>query len=542
MSKRIDTAVIIVGGGPVGLTLAYDLGLRGVPCVLVEADAGTGLELLAKAGTFNERTVEYFRKMGVADDIINAGFPLDYPRDTLYVTALNGFVLGRDPLPSAKDRIPFPETREIPARCPQYVFDPLMAGKVKDLGMTQVLYGAVWRSMSEDADGVTSVVEGPDGEHLTVRSKYIVGCDGAGSNVRRAAGIAFEGNDLDYSVSAMIEFEALEDLHPHGRAERFMFVGEDGKTWANITSVDGRKLWRMTLVGFTERQQPDSNDYDAAMRRALGTDEGDWILHRVMPWRRSHYTAERFAQGRLFLAGDAAHTTSPTGGHGLNTGLGDVSDLAWMLQALIEGWGGRSLIDAYNAERRPVAIRNGNFSSRNYGAWVEEAKWDRLFEDSPEGEKQRRALGDQMNARLQPEWHSFGVAMGYRYDESPIVVGDGTPPTPDDASVYVQTARPGHRAPFVRFADGTATIDLLDRDAFTLLVLGDEPASADIGRAEAAAAGLGVPLTVVRVSEPTVAAAYDRPWVLVRPDGMVTWRGDELPDPRDLLLTVTGHA
>lgn len=385
MSKRIDTAVIIVGGGPVGLTLAYDLGLRGVRCVLVEADAGTGLELLAKAGTFNERTVEYFRKMGVADDIINAGFPLDYPRDTLYVTSLNGFVLGRDPLPSAKDRIPFPETREIPARCPQYVFDPLMAYKVLELGMTQVLYGAVWRSMSEDAEGVTSVVEGPDGEHLTVRSKYIVGCDGAYSTVRRAAGIAFEGNDLDYSVSAMIEFEALEDLHPHGRAERFMFVGEDGKTWANITSVDGRKLWRMTLVGFTERQQPDSNDYDAAMRRALGTDEGDWTLHRVMPWRRSHYTAERFAQGRLFLAGDAAHTTSPTGGHGLNTGLGDVSDLAWMLQALIEGWGGRSLIDAYNAERRPVAIRNGNFSSRNYGAWVEEAKWDRLFEDSPEG-------------------------------------------------------------------------------------------------------------------------------------------------------------
>lgn len=147
-----------------------------------------------------------------------------------------------------------------------------------------------------------------------------------------------------------------------------------------------------------------------------------------------------------------------------------------------------------------------------------------------------------MNARLQPEWHSFGVAMGYRYDESPIVVGDGTPPTPDDASVYVQTARPGHRAPFVRFADGTATIDLLDRDAFTLLVLGDEPASADIGRAEAAAAGLGVPLTVVRVSEPHVAAAYDRPRVLVRPDGMVTWRGDELPAPRDLLLTVTGRA
>ena len=157
-----------------------------------------------------------------------------------------------------------------------------------------------------------------------------------------------------------------------------------------------------------------------------------------------------------------------------------------------------------------MAIRNGNFSSRNYGGWVEEAKWDRLFEDSPEGEKQRRALGDQMNARLQPEWHSFGVAMGYRYDESPIVIGDGTPPTQDDAGVYVQTARPGHHAPFVRFADGTATIDLLDRRRLHV-ARSRRVRVADIGRAEAAAADLGVPLTVVEsVSRPSPPPTIDR--------------------------------
>jgi len=538
MSSHIETDVLIVGGGPVGFTLAYDLGRRGIDSVLVESAPGTGLELLAKAGTFNERSMEYFRTLGVADDIVNAGFPLDYPRDTVYVTSLNGFVIGRDYLPSAAERVPYPETREIPTRCPQFVFDPLMARKTVELGKTRVLYGTGWQSMVQDADGVTSTVEDAEGRRTTIRSRYLVGCDGAGSNVRRTAGIAFSGNELDYSVSAMIEFGDLERYHPHGKAERFMFVGEDGKTWANITSVDGRKLWRLTLVGFSERQSPDSNDFDIAMRRALGSDDGSWTVHRVMPWRRSHYTAERFSEGRILLAGDAAHTTSPTGGHGLNTGLGDVSDLAWMLAALVQGWGGPRLVDAYSAERRPVAVRNGDFSSRNYGGWVQETRWDALHENSPEGEKQRRALGEQMNERLQHEWHSFGVAMGYRYDASPIVVADGTAAPPDDAGVYVQTARPGHRAPFVKLADGRSTLDLLDRDTFTLL--GFDPTC---DASELSAATSGIPVSSAVVVDEAAAAVYERRLVVVRPDGMVAWRGDELPaDLGKLLRAVTGWA
>lgn len=538
-SWEFQTPVLVVGGGPVGLALALDLAARGTASTLVERDAGTAIELLAKAGTLNERTMEYCRHLGISDAVANIGFPDDHPRNTVYCTALNGFVLGRDFRPSTKERIPAPESPEILRKCPQFLFDPLLAQAVKERGLTRIMYGTSWQAASQDASGVTSTLTTePDGRSVRVRAQYLVACDGAGSAVRRALDIPFEGRQLDYSVSAMIEFDHLEDYHPLGRAERYMFIGTEG-TWANMTAVDGRKLWRLSLVGSEERLALERLDFDAIMRRAMGNDRGQWTVRRVMPWRRSQFTAERFAAGRIALAGDAAHTTSPTGGHGLNTGLGDVSDLGWMLDALIRGWGGDQLMIAYNAERRPVAIRNGTSSTQNYGAWVRAIGRELVLDDTPEGEAQRRAVGDQMNAMLAQEWHSFGVAMGYRYDTSPIVCPDGTPPTPDDPSEYVQTARPGHRAPHAWLADGRSTLDLFGA-GFTLLRLGP---AADAAPLTDAAAASGVPLKVVTIDDPEVARLYERPLVLVRPDGMVAWRGDVLPDDAAALVaTVTGNS
>jgi 2-polyprenyl-6-methoxyphenol hydroxylase-like FAD-dependent oxidoreductase len=534
----IETPVLIVGGGPVGLTLALDLAKRGTRSILIERDAGTAIELLAKAGTLNERSMEYARWLGISDAIINVGFPDDHPRDTVYCTSLNGFVLGRDPMPSTQEREAPPQTPEMLRKCPQHLFDPLLAAAVAERGLTTVMYSSEFVSLSQDSDGVTCELRQVDGSALTVRAQYLVGCDGASSVVRKSVGIDFEGKQLDYSVSVMVRIENLEKYHPLGVGERYMFVGTEG-TWANLTAVDGRSLYRLTMVGSEEKLAPDQIDVAALVSRALGRDDVPWEAMRVMPWRRSQFAATSFRSGRVLLAGDAAHTTSPTGGHGLNTGLGDDSDLGWMLDALVRGWGGPALLEAYDAERRPTAIRNSAFSTRNYGVWVQTLGRDHVLDDSPEGEAQRLAIGAQMSALLQQEWWSLGVGMGYRYDESPIVVADGTPPTADDASDYLPTARPGHRAPHAWLPDGRSTIDLFG-DGFTLLCF---DSFADTSGFVDLADRLGVPLRVESIDDRAIAALYERALVLVRPDGMVAWRSDTVPvDVAALLDTVRGVA
>jgi hypothetical protein len=234
----------------------------------------------------------------------------------------------------------------------------------------------------------------------------------------------------------------------------------------------------------------------------------------------------------VLLAGDSAHTTSPTGGHGLNTGIGDVAGLGWVLDAVLAGWGSDGLLDAYSGERRAVAIRNSSASTRNYQAWVGGADYSEVLHDGAAGDAARREIGARLSASLYPEWNSYGVAMGYRYDASPIIVPDGTPPTDDKPSDFVQTARPGHRAPHGWLGDGRSTIDLFGT-GFVLLRFDN---AADPAPLTDAAAHQGVPVAVVDIAQPELAALYERKLVLVRPDGHVAWRADALPADVDSLV------
>jgi 2-polyprenyl-6-methoxyphenol hydroxylase-like FAD-dependent oxidoreductase len=538
--RELDTPVLIVGGGPVGFALALDLAWRGQRSMLVEREAGTALKLLAKATGLHERTIELCRRWGIADRVLAAGFPQDFPGDSVYATSLDGYFIGRSVIPSTLAREAPDSTPVKRLRCPQHEFDPLLARVVAERGLTDVRYGVRVKGLTQDEDGVTvQVAESDSGRWFSVRAGYVVGCDGAGSTLRQALGVPFDGKMLDFSLSAMIRIPQWE-LPEDRWGERYILIGPEG-AWSVLTSIDGREIWRLTIVGSQERLNPATFDMAAQVRRALG-DSIPFDMLRVAPWRRSQCAAATFRVGRVLLAGDAAHTMSPTGGHGLNTGIGDVSDLGWMLTALNQGWGGEGLLRAYDLERRPVAIRNATSSTSNYQAQVDDSECANILDPGPAGEEARQRIGKRLVESLKSDWYTLGIDLGFRYEASPIIVGDGTPPPPDDPTDYLPTARPGHRAPHAWMAEGRSTLDLFGA-GFVLLRFGTpgEASAPDDEQLQRSADQIGLPLSIVDLAEPEIAQLYERRLVLVRPDGHVAWRGDQLPaDVHALLDTVRG--
>jgi hypothetical protein len=297
----------------------------------------------------------------------------------------------------------------------------------------------------------------------------------------------------------------------------------------------------MSIVGTPEKINHSEADIHAALRRAMGR-EFKYEILSVMHWVRRELVADRYGTERVFIAGDAAHLMSPTGGFGMNTGIGDAVDLGWKLEAVIKGWGGAALLASYEAERRPIGLRNVAEASRNLKRMLstrERLPGPEIFAPGSGNEIARKQYGGWFADIMRHEWFANGIMLGYRYDDSPIIWPDGTPAPSDLSHPYVQIARPGARAPHVFLDDGRSTLDLFGR-GFVLLRLGaDAPSST---RIEQAAAEHRVPLTSVALSDPKVLAAYERRLVLVRPDGHVAWRADTEPaDARALINVVRGQ-
>lgn len=530
----VETDVLIVGGGPVGLGMAIEFGKRGVKAALIEQGDGTVDH--PRTGLIAVRTMELARRWGIATAIRDAGFPPDYELSMVFCTSLNGHLLARDPYPSMAQTPTPPETPEKKQRCPQSWMQPVLADAAAALPSNSILYHHRLDGFSQDADGVTAqVVDLKTGEKRVIRAAYMIGCDGAASGIREALGIKMSGRLLSYSVNILIEAPDLVKRHRMGEAERYLFVGPDG-TWGNLTVIDGDQTWRLTILGSEEKMDLDSFDAEGWVRRAFGDDSIPFHVTSVLPWRRSEMLATRFREGRVFLAGDALHTTSPTGGMGMNTGMQEVMDLGWKIEACLRGWGGPQLLESYEIERRPVAARNLAFSSANFAAWKDVPDTSHILETDDSAARLRGEVGERMKLATRVEWESLGLQIGHRYDDSPICVADGTPPSPDDYSDYVPTSRPGSRAPHAWLADGRSTLDLFGT-GFTLLVFdGGDPHTI-----EAAMDARGVPLRVERIYLPEIAALYERKLVLVRPDGHVAWRGDVAEDGELVAATVSGH-
>jgi len=525
--SEATTSVLIAGGGPVGLGLACELGLRGIDCMLVEKRDGSVTE--PRQSMVSSRNMEFCRRWGVAQAVRTAVWPESYPRDFVYLDTLRGRELLRVRQASFAQRDPRDYTPEAPCPCPQIYFDPILMARMRTFATVRPHYNTSLDSFTQDDDGVEAqLTDQTTGRTHTVRARYLVGCDGPAGTIREQLGISLEGRGtIAKSLNLYFRSAELASFHDKGWARFYRVIDETG-CWGELIPMDGKELWRLTVF-----DAPLSEAEPDVLLRKMAGGAFPYEMLSVSPWDRRDHVATRYGHGRVYIAGDAAHQCSPTGGIGMHTGLEEVVNLAWKLDAMLAGWGGPALLTSYEAERRPIAIRNVEYATRTYNA-IASIPGLRGTDDPAEWIKKP------------PRWLSIPehLKSQYCYEGSPICAACDAALEPETAE-FVPSTRSGARAPHAWLADGRSTLDLFG-GGFVLVRLGANPP--DTASLSRAASTCGVPLSVTTLTDPDtdLAALYEKPLVLVRPDGHVAWRGDEPPGDAQALINrvrgAEGHA
>ena len=518
-SIPITTSVLIAGAGPVGLALACELGLRGIDCLIVEKRDGR--LHVPKMSLVSAGSMEYCRRWGIAQAVRTAVWSENHALDFVYMETLAGRELARIKVPSYAEKRP-DWTPEGMAQCPQIYFDPILAARVAELRPVTFAYNTSLESFTQDVEGVSATLHDAAGNRHEVRARYLIGCDGAGSVVRDTLGISLGGiGAIANSVNIFFRSPRLTELHDKGWARIYRPIDHEG-CWSELIPIDGRELWRLTVFDDPAYER----DPHAALRRMAGFDVPCEIISTLL-WERRDSVAESYGRGRVWIAGDSAHQSSPTGGAGMHTGMEEAVNLAWKLEAMLKGWGGERLIASYEAERRPIAERNIELSTATYRAL-------RGIPKVADIDRQTAWKTDNMPRYSIPDH----VRSCPSFEASPISVDDGTPPLPRAPKQATPSTRPGARAPHAWLADGRSTIDLYG-DGFMLLRLGPQPP--DGAALIAAARARGVPMREAAIADPEIARLYERPLVLVRPDYHVAWRGAAAPpDPAGVIDRIRG--
>ena len=526
--------VCVVGAGPVGLTLALDLAKRGISVALVDKELQAGP--WPKMERCNARTMEIYRRLGVHDEIRRHGQPENGSMSVAIVTRLSDPPLAWLEYPTVaimREKIAANNDGSLPCEpyqlISQYTLEPILRRTVERCAKVTTLFGHEFESFCEKADQVTIQCRTPT-RARQITANYLVGCDGAASPIRKQLGIELRGRGgIGRMHQVFFRSRDLLDRIPISRARHY-WIADEHKS-AIIVQDDGEHFSLHSTL-------PAEADFASVVRGLAGYDLDVEILH-VGDWTMHLLLAESYGRGRVWLAGDAAHLVIPTGGLGMNTGVGDAIDLGWKLAATIKGWGGRALLASYEAERRAIGKRNveaSGFAAAGLAIWRN--AWQRnIREGSVEGAATRADVGRLANVVQRRSHEMNGVELGYTYAGSPIVVSEAEPYPESDFFHYIPSASPGSRFPHVWLKDGRALQDILG-SGFTLLAFGD----ADTAPLQRAMKASVVPLEVLTLDEPPVHFVAARNLVLLRPDLHVAWRGNSLPAScENLVATVTGH-
>jgi 2-polyprenyl-6-methoxyphenol hydroxylase-like FAD-dependent oxidoreductase len=544
-----ECEVLIVGAGPTGLTLAIDLGKRGVRCALIEQKEKPAF--LPKMERINARSMEIYRRLGLSQKIRASGLRPDCPMDVYVMLALNEPPLLHLTYPSveqAQKNVRATNDGTVPLEpyqlISQYTLEPLLKSIAETIPAIDVRFGCEFVSLRQDAAGVTARVKTSGGGTEDIRAQYLVGCDGGASPVRKELGIELsgEGNLLGLR-QALFKCDELFDRLPLGNGAgkgpgqtpgkgRHYHVADDKATF--LIMQDSTKHWTLHSVVDTD------DEMKAQFERTVGVPVKYEMLS-CAPWRQNLLLADRYGHGRVFIAGDAAHLVIPTGGLGMNSGVGDATDLAWKLAATLKGWGGPGLLKSYEAERRQIGDRNVGASRY---ATIGRRKWRGMWrpdirENSPAGAETRKKLSAVADVEQRKSNEMIGAELGYRYVDSPIICN--IPGGPEHLfREYHPTTWPGARLPHVWLDDGTPLQDKIP-DGYAILKLAG--AKADASGLERAIAAHGAPVKVLDLPDRTAREVYGYDLVLVRPDMHVVWRGNAAPeDAAKVAAVATGHA
>jgi len=548
LPEDIHADVLIVGAGPVGLTLAMDLASRGISVVIAEIRRYAEPPNV-KCNHVAARTMEQFRRLGVAHKLRDAGLPADYPNDVVFRTSVTGIELTRIPIPCRQERYSdtagpdgWWPTPEPPHRINQIYLEPILLEHTAALPEVTLLNRTQLTSFVQDAAGVSAVATDLDsGAARTIRCRYMVGCDGGSSSVRKQIGAKLEGTAVIQRVqSTYIRAPQLAAMIPGKPA--WSYYAMNPRRCGTMFAIDGRETWLVHNHLNADEPEFDSVDRDQSIRDILGVgadfhyeilSKEDWVGRRLV--------ADHFRDRRVFLAGDAAHLWVPYAGYGMNAGIADAINLSWLLAARLQGWGEEAMLDAYELERQPITAQVSQFAMDHAQKMIRARRAVPANIEAPGGEADalRAEIGQEAYDLNVQQFCCAGLNFGYFYSNSPILTDDGEAPPVYSMGSFTPSTVPGCRAPHFWLPDGRSLYDAFG-PAYTLLRF---DRSAEVAALVAAAQGRRVPLTVLDIDASDVPPAYRHKLVLCRTDQHVVWRGDTLPArPAELVDVLRGAA